>query len=98
MPAARSPSWPLLEPGSTRPASTPCWAATTDQRMVAVLAALSQVGVPYRGYKAIPGYGFDCSGLTSYAWGVAGVSAGRTTRARRSLAATPHAARRRPAR
>lgn len=50
------------------------WAGTTDQRLTAVLAALSQVGVPYRGYKAIPGVGFDCSGLTSYAWGVAGVA------------------------
>jgi peptidoglycan DL-endopeptidase CwlO len=40
----------------------------------AVNAAMSQRGVPYVGYKAIPGVGFDCSGLTSWAWGQAGVS------------------------
>jgi cell wall-associated NlpC family hydrolase len=64
------------------------WAATTDQRMVAVLAALSQVGVPYRGFKAIPGYGFDCSGLTSYAWSVAGVALAHNSSAQ-IRAATP---------
>ena len=35
--------------------------------------AMSQLGVPYVGYQAIPGVGFDCSGLTSWAWGQAGV-------------------------
>ena len=55
------------------------WAATTEQRLTAVLAALSQVGVPYRGYKAIPGVGFDCSGLTSWAWGEAGVTLTRNS-------------------
>ena len=57
------------------------WAATTEQRLTAVLAALSQVGVPYRGYKAIPGVGFDCSGLTSWAWSVAGVTLARNSSA-----------------
>ena len=96
MPAARSPSWPHRAPGSMRPASTRAWAVTSDQRMTAVLAALSQVGVPYRGYKAIPGYGFDCSGLTSYAWGVAGVSLPHSSSAQ-IAGATPHDLGRRPA-
>jgi len=39
----------------------------------AVNAAMSQLGVPYVGYQASPGVGFDCSGLTSWAWGQAGV-------------------------
>ncbi len=41
---------------------------------VAVQAALSQVGVPYVTGGRTPGVGFDCSGLTSWAWGQAGVS------------------------
>jgi peptidoglycan DL-endopeptidase CwlO len=40
----------------------------------AVAAALSQVGVPYRYATAVPGVGFDCSGLTSWAWAQAGRS------------------------
>ena len=35
---------------------------------------MSQLGVPYVAYAATPGVGFDCSGLTSWAWGQAGVS------------------------
>lgn len=40
---------------------------------VAVNAALSQQGVPYRYATSSPGVAFDCSGLTKYAWGKAGV-------------------------
>ncbi|HEY7948398.1 MAG TPA: C40 family peptidase [Acidimicrobiales bacterium] len=39
----------------------------------AVAAAMSQVGVPYVYGGATPGEGFDCSGLTMWAWGRAGV-------------------------
>ena len=39
----------------------------------ALLAALSQLGVAYRHATSDPAVGFDCSGLTSYAWGRAGV-------------------------
>jgi len=66
------------------------WLFSSDQRMTAVLAALSQVGVPYRGYKAIPGVGFDCSGLTSWAWSVAGVGLPHNSSAQ-IAGATPHA-------
>ena len=36
-------------------------------------AAMSQLGVPYRFAAESPGVAFDCSGLTKYAWGQAGV-------------------------
>jgi cell wall-associated NlpC family hydrolase len=41
---------------------------------VAVAAAESQIGVPYVWAGASPGVGFDCSGLTMWAWGQGGVS------------------------
>jgi cell wall-associated NlpC family hydrolase len=58
-----------LEPAAVRGA----WARAGFQRQVAVLAALSQLGVPYRSNTSEPGVSFDCSGLTAYAWGRAGV-------------------------
>ena len=48
---------------------------------VAVNAALSQQGVPYRYATSSPGVAFDCSGLTHYAWAQAGVSLPRNSRA-----------------
>ena len=47
---------------------------------VAIKAALSQLGVRYVFGAKSPGIAFDCSGLTSYAWGVAGVGIPRTSR------------------
>lgn len=47
---------------------------------VAIRAALNQLGVRYRFGAKSPGSAFDCSGLTSYAWGVAGVGIPRTSR------------------
>jgi peptidoglycan DL-endopeptidase CwlO len=40
----------------------------------AVAAAESQIGVPYQWGAESPGVAFDCSGLTAWAWGQAGVS------------------------
>lgn len=40
---------------------------------IVVNAALSQLGVPYRFATSKPGVAFDCSGLTKWAWGMAGV-------------------------
>ena len=40
---------------------------------IAVSAAMSQLGVPYRFAAEEPGVAFDCSGLTKWAWGRAGV-------------------------
>lgn len=41
---------------------------------MAVQAALSQVGLPYIYAAEEPGIGFDCSGLTMWAWAQAGVT------------------------
>ena len=54
---------------------------------IAVDSALAQLGVPYRYATANPGVSFDCSGLTHYAWGRAGVYLPRNSRAQ--AAATP---------
>jgi cell wall-associated NlpC family hydrolase len=54
----------------------------------AINAAMSQIGVPYRYASSEPGVAFDCSGLTHYAWGQAGVYLPRNSRAQ--AAATPH--------
>ncbi|HUS43955.1 MAG TPA: NlpC/P60 family protein [Ilumatobacteraceae bacterium] len=49
------------------------WAATPVGHQLAVLGAMTQVGVPYRTNTSQEGVGFDCSGLTTYAWSRAGV-------------------------
>lgn len=48
---------------------------------VAINAALRQLGTPYRYAMSSPGVAFDCSGLTAYAWGKAGVGLPRNSRA-----------------
>lgn len=55
-------------------------AAPSSKASLAIKAALSQLGVRYRFGAKSPGVAFDCSGLTSYAWGVAGVGIPRTSR------------------
>ncbi len=48
------------------------WSRTSDRRMEALLAALTQVGVDYRYASSTPGSAFDCSGLVAWAWSIAG--------------------------
>jgi cell wall-associated NlpC family hydrolase len=57
------------------------WALSDLDKQTALLAALTQLGVPYRTNSSEPGVGFDCSGLTTYAWGVAGHDLTRQSRA-----------------
>jgi cell wall-associated NlpC family hydrolase len=45
----------------------------SGKRAEVVSAALSQIGTPYRYGGDRPGQGLDCSGLTQYAYGSAGV-------------------------
>ena len=55
------------------PSMVQAWSSTPIDHQRAVLSAMSQVGVPYRTNTSQEGVGFDCSGLTTYAWGRAGV-------------------------
>lgn len=56
------------------------WVAADRPHQLAVLAAFTQLGVPYRYLWRKPGEGFDCSGLTSWAWAQAGVTIERASR------------------
>ncbi|MEY3806620.1 MAG: hypothetical protein RIR69_1432 [Actinomycetota bacterium] len=55
--------------------------SVSARAQTAVRAALSQLGVPYKYATSLPGKSFDCSGLTAYAWGKAGVGLPRNSRA-----------------
>ena len=60
--------------GSTpAPAPKPVAPPVSGKAGVAVSAAYGQLGVPYRFAAESPGVAFDCSGLTKWAWGRAGV-------------------------
>lgn len=61
--------------------------AVSSRSGIAVQAALGQQGVPYRYAASNPGVAFDCSGLTAYAWGQAGVGLPHQSRAQ--YASTP---------
>jgi cell wall-associated NlpC family hydrolase len=72
-------------PPAPEPVNYPAPSSLAD---TAIAAAQSQIGVPYVAYQATPGVGFDCSGLTSYAWGQAGVYLPHQSRAQASM--VPH--------
>ncbi|MEI8392892.1 MAG: NlpC/P60 family protein [Actinomycetes bacterium] len=55
-----------FDPGSVPPSSS--------RGAIAVAAAKSQIGVRYIKFMSREGVGFDCSGLTGWAWEQAGVS------------------------
>lgn len=56
------------------------WAAGDLHGQRAALAALSQLGVPYKRFTAEAGVSFDCSGLTGFAWELAGLELPRSSR------------------
>jgi cell wall-associated NlpC family hydrolase len=56
------------------------WSQVAMAKQHALLNAVSQLGVPYRSMKSEPGVGFDCSGLTIWAFGAAGVQLPRISR------------------
>ncbi len=48
------------------------WIAADRLHQLAVLSAFTQLGVPYGHFAREAGVGFDCSGITSWAWEQAG--------------------------
>lgn len=57
------------------------WSQASVERQLALMAGLSQLGVPYKRMASRPGVGFDCSGLTSFAWSMVGEQLPRSSRA-----------------
>ncbi len=55
------------------------WASADIPHQRALIAGLTQLGVPYRSNSAAAFKSFDCSGLTFYAWGVAGINVARSS-------------------
>ncbi|HUF98551.1 MAG TPA: NlpC/P60 family protein [Ilumatobacter sp.] len=53
--------------------------STTLFKQNVVLTAITQLGVPYRSMQSNVGSGFDCSGLTSWAFGDVGVEIPRSS-------------------
>ncbi len=60
------------ELGYPRDEMVEAWATAPVGHQLAVLAAMTQIGVPYRYNTSSEGVGFDCSGLTTFAWARAG--------------------------
>jgi cell wall-associated NlpC family hydrolase len=56
------------------------WRSADTTHQLVLLTAFTQLGIPYRAYKRIPGVGFDCSALTSWAWEQSGVNIPRNSR------------------
>ncbi len=75
--AAPAPA-PSLPPAPSSTAPPPPVSSGSGAGSRALAAAASQLGTPYVWGGASPG-GFDCSGLTMWAWAQAGVSLPRTT-------------------
>ena len=83
LPAATTTPAPASTTPTTSPAPTTVYTSppSASGGGAAVAAAESQIGVPYvwggespRGSPGDPSGGFDCSGLTAWSWGQAGVS------------------------
>jgi cell wall-associated NlpC family hydrolase len=60
-------------PASTDPPPADPTPVVSGKAAIAVAAARGMLGVPYRAFQASPQTGFDCSGLTMWAWAQAGV-------------------------
>ncbi|MEO7574656.1 MAG: NlpC/P60 family protein [Ilumatobacteraceae bacterium] len=57
------------------------WARADLPHQRALIAGLTQIGVPYRFNSSVAFKSFDCSGLTFYAWGVSGINVARSSAA-----------------
>jgi cell wall-associated NlpC family hydrolase len=66
--------------GSNEFAMIDAWKSTSLEHQRAVLAAMTQIGVPYKRNASSEDVAFDCSGLTLYAWQSAGIQLNRVSR------------------
>ena len=87
-PQAPAAETPAPQAPAPEPPAAPSAPPPSSRASVAVNAALSQQGVPYKYATSNPGVSFDCSGLTAYAWGAAGVYLPHQSRAQ--YASIPH--------
>lgn len=67
--------------GDSGGGSTPAPPPVSGRAGIAVRAAYSVLGTPYVAFANHPSVGFDCSGLTQWAWAQAGVSLPHYSRA-----------------
>lgn len=63
--------------GSDEFAMIDAWSDAGLEHQRAVLATMTQIGVPYKSLASVEDEGFDCSGLTSFAWAASGVELNR---------------------
>ena len=56
------------------------WRSADRSHQVALMSAMTQLGTPYRRNTSKPGSGFDCSGLTLWAWAQSGADLPRNSR------------------
>lgn len=64
------------------------WTSADRSHQIALLSALTQVGVPYRRNASKVGVAFDCSGLTLWAWSQAGIDLPHRSNRQLHIAAT----------
>jgi peptidoglycan DL-endopeptidase CwlO len=79
------------DPSPKPPPPPPPPPPPSGRAAVAVQAAYSAIGVPYKWGGSNPREGFDCSGLTMWSWGQAGVSLPHSSAAQYAM--LPHVSR-----
>src|SRR5207247_7839132 len=79
------------DPSPKPPPPQPPPPPPSSRAAVAVHAAYSAIGVPYKWGGSSPKEGFDCSGLTMWSWGQAGVALPHSSAAQYAM--LPHVSR-----
>ncbi len=61
------------------------WRNADQRHQVVLMAAMTQLGTPYKRNTSKPGVGFDCSGLTTWAYAQVGATLPRQSRSQINL-------------